>query len=135
MEKLTKKQRGFVKDYVETGNGVESALKNYDTEDYSTAGNIASDNLKKPKIVEVIESLAERISDDDLIQKHKQFLNSEREEIGIKALDMGYKLKGSYAAEKSININLNEKVIDPSNPKVLKLIQELRDANEQRDTN
>jgi macrodomain Ter protein organizer (MatP/YcbG family) len=46
------------------------------------------------------------ITDDDLASKHKSFLNSENEMVGIKALDMGYKVKGNYAAEKKdININ------------------------------
>ena len=57
--KLTKKQKGFADDYVDTGNATKSALKNYDTEDYFTAGNIASDNLKKPKIIEYIEANAD----------------------------------------------------------------------------
>lgn len=56
--KLTKKQKAFADEVIETGNGTQSALKTYDTEDYSTAGMIASENLKKPKIIEYIESHA-----------------------------------------------------------------------------
>ena len=48
--KLTKKQKGFCDDYLETGNGTQSVLKNYNTDDYHTAWWIASDNLKLPKI-------------------------------------------------------------------------------------
>jgi len=59
MDELTKKQAGFVADYLDTGNGVQSALKNYDTTDYSTAGVIAFENLKKPKILKAIEDAAE----------------------------------------------------------------------------
>jgi len=47
--KLTKKERAFLKLYFETGNGVQSAMKVYDTTDYSTAGAIASQNLKRLK--------------------------------------------------------------------------------------
>lgn len=57
--KLTKKQKGFVKDYIDTGNGVQSALKNYDTKDYATAGVIAVENLEKPKIREALEAHAQ----------------------------------------------------------------------------
>lgn len=49
-ERLTKKEKGFANDFLDTGNGVQSALNNYDTESYSTAGVIAHENLKKPKI-------------------------------------------------------------------------------------
>lgn len=47
--KLTWKQKKFLKLYFETGNGVKSAMKTYDCKDYSTAGAIASENLKKLK--------------------------------------------------------------------------------------
>lgn len=57
---LTKKERGFVKDMLKTGNGVQSALKNYDTEDYSTAGVIAHENLRKPKIQKALQPAVER---------------------------------------------------------------------------
>ena len=45
------------------------------------------------------------LPDDKLAAKHQAFLDSEREEIGVKALDMAYKLKGSYAPEKTLNLN------------------------------
>lgn len=129
MEKLTKKQRGFVKDYIETGNGTQSAMKNYDTESENTAGAIASENLRKPKIAEVIKTLAEQIPNELLIEKHLELLN--KEEVLLKnnvstheveviptgqidatavraGLDMAYKLKGAYAPDKQININLNQ---------------------------
>lgn len=55
-QKLTKKQKAFADEYITTGNGTKSALKAYETNDYSTAGNIASDNLKNPKIEKYLES-------------------------------------------------------------------------------
>ncbi len=58
VKKLTKKQRGFVKDYLDTGNGTQAALKNYDTTDPKTAGVIAVENLAKPSVREALESHA-----------------------------------------------------------------------------
>lgn len=113
MDNLTKKQQGFVKDYLETGNATEAVRRNYNVSDDLTARVIGSENLTKPNIQEVIKSLAERIDDDTLILKHRQFLNSDKEEIGIKALDMGYKLKGAYAPEKSIALNVNADITNP----------------------
>lgn len=46
---LTLKQRAFLREYFKTGNATQSALKVYDTSDYSSAGAIASQNLKKLK--------------------------------------------------------------------------------------
>lgn len=53
---LTIKQRKFVKAYVKSGNGTQSALEAYDTEDYFTGGSIAQENLKKPAIKKAIET-------------------------------------------------------------------------------
>lgn len=72
-QKLTKKQRGFVKDYVETGNGVVSAMKNYDVKDYNTAAVIASENIIKPNIVKAID---EALGDSMLATKHMELLNA-----------------------------------------------------------
>lgn len=52
MKELTPKQDKFLKRYLETGNGTRAALEAYDTDDYKTAGAIASENLKKPSIME-----------------------------------------------------------------------------------
>jgi phage terminase small subunit len=60
MNDLTHKQKEFADEFLETGNGVQSALSAYDTKDYSTAGNIASENLKKPKVKQYLEDNAEQ---------------------------------------------------------------------------
>lgn len=133
--KLTKKQKGFVNDYVKTGNGTQAALNNYDTDDETVASSIASENLSKPLIV---KALAERLPDDLLEEKHLALLNKvERkytstgellsEDIDAQAvskgLDMAYKIKGSYAPEKQINTNVNI-TITPEAAKLAKEYEE-----------
>jgi hypothetical protein len=60
---LTPKQNAFVKkiikQLVETGdiNGTQAALEVYDTTDPRVAGDIASDNLKKPEIKKELEQI------------------------------------------------------------------------------
>jgi phage terminase small subunit len=128
---LTKKQKIFVKEYVKTGHGTKSALKAYDTKDYSTADSIAVENLQKAAIRKAI---ADRLPDDLLEEKHLALLNKmERdydsegnliaEDIDVQAvskgLDMAYKVKGSYAPEKKdINIQGN---IDVKDKKAIEL--------------
>ena len=177
--KLTKKQKGFVKDYIETGNGSLAAKKNYNVSSDLTARVIASENLTKPNIV---NSIKEALPDELLTKRHLELLNSTRMDhmifpLGSKtradeldmskmptpvktildaemrlaqtslsdeeitemlaevnctvrrivhgetarhvyfwapdnkarkeAIDMGYKVKGTYAPEKSINLTLN----------------------------
>ena len=81
MQDLTKKQAEFVKEYLDTGNGVQSALNAYNNTDYSTAGNIASENLNKPKIVEYLTSQAEKVASNMV----RLALNAERESDQISA--------------------------------------------------
>lgn len=100
---LTKKEKGFVKDFIDTGSGTKAALNNYDTEDENVAASIASQNLRKLKIQNAIH---EAIPDELLAEKHLALLNKiddkgEIDVVAVKAgLDMGYKIKGSYAPEK-----------------------------------
>jgi phage terminase small subunit len=54
----TKKQRGFAKDYIESGNGTQAALKNYDTTSKDVAKSIASENLTKPNVRALIDGYA-----------------------------------------------------------------------------
>ncbi len=141
MNDLTKKQKGFVEDYIETGNGTQAALNNYDTDDYSTAGNIASDNLKKPKIVNAINSIAERIPEDKLVKVLLEGLEAEKkvfknnnatgtvDEVATepdhptrhKFLDTSLKLRGDYAPEKqTVTVELD------ATPRLKQIAHELR---------
>lgn len=64
LPKLTKKQRGFVKDYVLSGNGQESALNNYEIEGEdkeNIARSIASQNLTKLNVIKAIEIKTETL--------------------------------------------------------------------------
>lgn len=56
LPKLTKKQRGFVEDYVIDENGTQAVIKNYDVKDESVASSISTENLRKPYIAEAIEN-------------------------------------------------------------------------------
>lgn len=121
--KITKKQKAFADKYIETGSGKESALAVYEIESHGaqerTARSIASENLAKPVIINYIQ---EALPDELLAEKHKEGLdatysdewNSEEADYSVRAkyLDMAYKLKGSYAAEKSINMNISAKDLE-----------------------
>ncbi len=111
MDKLTKKQKGFVKDYIETGNATEAAERNYDTKDRSVARSIGAENLAKPDISVVVKSLAERIPEDKLHQVLSEGLDAEFNDkpdysIRHKYLDTALKLKGLYEADEQKNINI-----------------------------
>lgn len=77
LRKLTHKQKGFIKDYIVTGNGVQSALKNYDTTSPEVANAIAVENLQKPSVKGAI---LEALGEDLLAEKHLALLNSTKVE-------------------------------------------------------
>lgn len=138
--KLTKKQKGFVKDYALTENGTEAVMNHYDVKDNIVAKSIASENLTKPYIREAIDEIkktvAESLTEELLLQVHLDGLNATKRsnvggmKIGIgtdgkvedightdidepdyavrhKYLDSAYKLKGSYAPEKSVTATID----------------------------
>lgn len=105
---LTQKRKGFVKDYAETGVASLAVKKNFDVKDDRSARALGSELLANP---EIQRALAERIPDDLLESKHLALLNKMNgDDIDVmavtKGLDMAYKLKGSYAAEKSQSLTL-----------------------------
>lgn len=61
--KLTKKQKGFVKDYLETGNGSLAAKNNYNVSTDESARAVASQNLTKPTVMAYLELKAEKAAE------------------------------------------------------------------------
>jgi len=147
---LTRKQKGFVKDYVRTGIGVTSVLNNYDKMKYNTANAVAVENLQKPSIIAAIaveqKTLADRIPDDLIERVHLEGLEAGREVSDIegnrqtipdyavrhKYLDSAYKLKGSYAAEKSIALNVNVGLDNTDNSQLDSLREEFEQKLKQK---
>ena len=127
MKRLTKKEKGFVKDFVKTDNATFAAINNYDIQSddmENVAGVIGSELLRKPKI---LKAIADMLPDELLGERHLELINK-REIVKMfngegqiidqpdtqavsKGLDMAYKIKGSYAPEKSetktFNVNVN----------------------------
>jgi hypothetical protein len=105
---LTKKRKGFVRDYLDTGIGTLAVKKNYNVAKDTTAGVIASQLLDDPQIQEAI---ADALPDALLAKKHLALLNKmQGDEIDVNAvkygLEMAYKIKGTYAPEKSTSLNV-----------------------------
>lgn len=137
-KKLSMKEEVFSREFAKTGNGTEAALKAYDTKDENIAASIASQNLRKLKIIKRVKSIAEQIPDSLLVKKHLELLNvpikkrlyikgdlqSETEELDSQAvskgLEMAYKLKKLFTDDNggkvgNIIINLPVSVIKAHN--------------------
>ncbi len=66
-----------------------------------------------------LELLEEHLPDSLITEKHRQLLTKTDAEGNIDvnavrpAIDMAYKLKGKYAPEKSVNLNMEAVITDP----------------------
>lgn len=107
---LTKKRAGFVKDYKKTGNASLAVKNNFDVTSDDSARSLGSQLLNDPKVKKAIGDL---LPDDLLAEKHLALLNKidNEGEIDVmavsKGLDMAYKVKGHFAPEKSIQLNIS----------------------------
>lgn len=127
MNTLTKKEKGFADDYIDTGNGTKSALKNYDTEDISTAGVIAYENLRKPKIqkylIDNAEGAISRIVELSIGAKNETVKLNANKDIA----DRG----GFKPVDKSQTVNINlTKSIDPTDETILNSLKTIQDKLE-----
>jgi hypothetical protein len=117
---LTKKQKGFVKDYLETGVATTAVKMNYPDIKSELSARVQGSRLLTND--NVLKSIQEALPDDLLAERHLELLNKREirysqdgDELSnepdtqavTKGLDMAYKLKGSYAPEKSTALNVN----------------------------
>lgn len=63
LPKLTKKRKGFVKDFVLSGNGTEAAMNNFDTKNRAVASSISKELLEKPEIQQAVVVATEEFKD------------------------------------------------------------------------
>lgn len=120
-KRISKKQIGFAKDYIETGNGVQSALKNYDTKDYATANSIAVENLQKPSVIGLIEGFAKKAAENiqDLAN------NAENEAVRLNANKDQLDRAGYKPIERSMNVIVE---VEPSE-RIKELARKLKELD------
>lgn len=105
-KKLTAKEQAFVKDYVVTKNGTQSALKVYDTTSPHTASVIASENLTKVRIRSEVERLMSQndVEISDVLRVHKRnMLQDINLPTSQKAVSDFYEILGMKAQDKPSN--------------------------------
>ena len=148
MDKLTAQEQVFVKEVVKTGNKTKAVVKAYQEEDPNYAGVKGHRLLRKDKIQNAIQTLADRIPEDKLhtvlmegleAGKHIYKNNNESgeiEDMGVepdyavrhKYLDTALKLKGEYPTDSS-QPNLNILM-----PVLVKFLEKKDDTNDNRNT-
>ena len=133
IKRLSKKQKGFVKDFLATGNAVRSVLNNYDTKDYNTAAVIGNENLNKPNIQALIESYAEKAAQNI----YELANNAEGEPVKLSAnkdiLDRAGFKPIEKSESKTTNINIDIKKQEELQVVAKQVIKTLRDGNNRSD--
>ena len=144
-QKLRKKQKEFVKNYLANGeNGTQAVIESgYNVKNKRVATVIGSENLTKPDIIEAIEAkkrtIAESIPDELLTEVHLQGLQAiktDGESVSIdfptrhKYLETGYKLKGSFAPDK-VDLGID---IKPSDINLKEIADRVEEELKQRKT-
>ena len=115
LPKLTKKRKGFVKDFIETENATEAVVRNYDVKNRVVAKTVGSELLTFPNVIEAIEvkrkSLKEAlidkgITEDYLASKVNILLNGVNEKgvADYTAIDKGLKHATSIYGVESLEI-------------------------------
>lgn len=123
-KKLTPKERGFVNSYTDIdsketfGNGVQSVMKNYNVKNENTAGVMAHELLRNPKVLSVVqgrilkkEELQDKLG--SLVEKLERSIGDEItaenipivNQLGIN-IERNAKLNGDLI-EKTLNLNVN----------------------------
>lgn len=108
--RLTKKEQGYIKDVTKGESKRQAVLNNYNVNNPDGAGAMADAIENRPLVKKKLQSIADSIPDELLVRKHLELLNStvgENDKIdvqGVKAgLDMAYKIKSTYAPEKTVS--------------------------------
>jgi len=120
MPKLTKKQKDFAHEFISTGNGTQSALKAYDTDNPRVASVIAAENLVKPNVREYIESHAP----DAAARIVQLSISAQNETVRLNANRDILDRAGYKPVEKSVTLNLNADAKDIANPKAAEVTEE-----------
>lgn len=120
--KLTKKERGFIKDFIKTGNGTVSIKENYDVSNDNVAGVMAHTKLRKDKIKKVLNPIIDRYRNElDAILRAMELKdkNSEQYRTLVEATDKLQKQIQLLTGGSTENIAI----------KPLATLQELKDDN------
>lgn len=103
--RLTEKEKKFCEVYTQFGiSGADAVYQaGYKPERLDTAYSIASENLRKPKILAYIRSLYKefKFTDEDVFREHLYLIRQHHDlSSKARAIDMYYKKKGAYNPEK-----------------------------------
>lgn len=106
-DKLTRRQQKFVIAKLEGKNNTQAALEASERISPANADSVGHNLSHHPKVQKAIqELLAENIPNLHRVLRLRSHVDHSDPNVSLKALDMTFKLDGSYAPEKRLNVNV-----------------------------
>ena len=119
LDRLTEKEKGFIKDMVRGNTQTQAVKNNYDVANDGTARVLGSRLMKKEKIYKKLMNVGDGLTNEELLAVHKEGLKATRAmtvdkqlvevpDYGVRYqyLDGAYKLKSLYKAENGSVTNI-----------------------------
>lgn len=133
LKRLSKKRKGFARDYALTGNATDAAEKNFDVKDRGVARRVGSELLTFPDVVAEVERQTETlksalenqgVTPEKIAQKVDQLLNSEEYQAVDKGLSHATKIYGVQDEVPKSSSNTYNFIFNPEVQKNIKEIEE-----------
>jgi hypothetical protein len=114
LEDLTEREQKFVIEKAKGKTATQAVMNSYETSSRKSAKVIGSQLMAKPEIQMAISELMEYhgLTRSYRIRRLKDHVDNRDPDVSLRALDQSWKLDGSYAPEKHLNLNLNLDISD-----------------------
>jgi hypothetical protein len=144
LESLTEKEQKFCINVAKGKTQTQAVIDSYEVTSRESAKVIGSQLMSKPEIQMAINELMDYhgLTKSYRIQKLKTHVDHRDPNVSLKSLDMSFKLDGSYAPEKHINLTISYKDIQAEVKEIedrlrergidIKAISEIIDGNDAR---
>jgi hypothetical protein len=144
LESLTEKEQKFCINVAKGKTQTQAVIDSYEVTSRESAKVIGSQLMSKPEIQMAINELMDYhgLTKSYRIQKLKTHVDHRDPNVSLKSLDMSFKLDGSYAPEKHINLTISYKDIQAEIEEIenrlrergidIKAISEIIDGNDAR---
>lgn len=144
LESLTEKEQKFCINVAKGKTQTQAVIDSYEVTSRESAKVIGSQLMSKPEIQMAINELMDYhgLTKSYRIQKLKTHVDHRDPNVSLKSLDMSFKLDGSYAPEKHVNLTISYEDIQAEMKEIedclrergidIKAISEIIDGNDAR---
>jgi hypothetical protein len=124
---LTDQQKNFVIEKTKGATNTQAALCSYEVSSIQSAKVIGSQLMAKPEIKMALSELLElHIPQQHKVRRLRSHVDHHDPVVSLKALDMSWKLDGSYAPEKHISVFSVRDAVEQLDAELMKTAEAMR---------